>query len=265
MSTLVQRRRPTSRIPSRILVAGSDLLAGALASGLETHGFATMHVVPNTAEIERGIKWRPDLVLFDVRSLDVASGSSLIEHFSRSGLQVCVIDATDDDVRRAAWLRVGPSEIVDRREPFDQLFLTISRLLRVGLPPRTEHRTSSGSLPSAQVDPPWRNPYARLFAALTYREEVVLAELLEGHCAEEIAKSAFLSISTIRSQIKSILQKLGVNSQLAAVALARRAGWSLDEPGDDHPGRALPVSAASDALLTAPPDVQIELEQESTA
>jgi DNA-binding NarL/FixJ family response regulator len=67
-----------------------------------------------------------------------------------------------------------------------------------------------------------------LFARLTEREQVVLSELIEGHCAEDIAKAAFVSISTVRSQIKSILQKLGVNSQLAAVAMARRAGWSLE-------------------------------------
>ena len=33
----------------------------------------------------------------------------------------------------------------------------------------------------------------------------------------------------VRSQIKAILQKLEVSSQLAAVAAARRAGWSPDE------------------------------------
>ncbi len=80
------------------------------------------------------------------------------------------------------------------------------------------------------------------FAVLTDREKVVLAELIEGHCAEEIANAAYVSISTVRSQIKAILQKLGVNSQLAAVAQARRAGWSLD----NH--RALPQRRATDVL-----------------
>ena len=63
----------------------------------------------------------------------------------------------------------------------------------------------------------------------------MLVELLEGHCAEEIAEVSFVSISTIRSQIKSILQKLGVNSQLAAVALARRSGWPLEQPEETRP------------------------------
>jgi DNA-binding CsgD family transcriptional regulator len=62
-----------------------------------------------------------------------------------------------------------------------------------------------------------------------------LGELMEGHCAEEIANAAFVSISTVRSQIKAILHKLGVNSQLAAVALARRNGWSLDDPAGNSP------------------------------
>jgi len=42
-----------------------------------------------------------------------------------------------------------------------------------------------------------------------------------------------VSISTVRSQIKAILQKLGVNSQLAATALVQQAGWTL---GDDTTG-----------------------------
>jgi DNA-binding NarL/FixJ family response regulator len=286
MTTQVRGKPGPSGIPTRILVTGSDLLSGALASALETRGFATTHITPNMPEIDRGIDWRPDLVLFDVRSFDVPTGSSFIEPFCRAGLQVCVIDAADDDVRRAAWLRVGPSEVIDGRQPFDHLFLTITRLLRSSLPSRIEHR-STASEGSAAVDRPWQDPRSQflatltdrefdhlfqtitrllevglptqtelvspapaasepfdrpwpdprlqLFTALTDREEVVLSELLEGHCAEEIAKAAFVSISTIRSQIKSILQKLGVNSQLAAVALARRAGWSLEQPKETRP------------------------------
>ena len=80
-----------------------------------------------------------------------------------------------------------------------------------------------------------RQERLELFDALTEREQVVLAELIEGHCAEDIAKAAFVSISTVRSQIKAILQKLGVSSQLAAVAMARRAGWSFESPSGTPP------------------------------
>jgi hypothetical protein len=44
--------------------------------------------------------------------------------------------------------------------------------------------------------------------------------MMEGLNAEEIAQSHFVAVTTVRSQIRSVLQKLGVRSQLAAVALA---------------------------------------------
>ena len=49
---------------------------------------------------------------------------------------------------------------------------------------------------------------------------------MAGKAAAEIAVESYVSIATIRSQIKAILRKLEVNSQLAAVALAYRSGWS---------------------------------------
>jgi two-component system nitrate/nitrite response regulator NarL len=234
MSSLVEGGPDSPAIPPRILVAGSDLLAGALASALETHGLATMHIAPTRPEIELGIQWRPDLILFDVQTIDLETGSELVGHFCRKGAQVCVIDTAYDNTRKDAWQRLGASEIVDGTEPFDQLFRTITRLLRFGHPRRNDGESPT-PLASTPTNPSRRDSHLQTFASLTDREKVVLAELLEGHCAEEIAEAAFVSISTIRSQIKSILQKLGVNSQLAAVALARRSGWPLEHPEETRP------------------------------
>ena len=227
MSAVDERRSEPLGIPARILVAGSDLLAGALASALEAYGFATRHIAPREPEIAHGIEWRPNLVIVDTRDLDVPSGSALIGHLRQLSSQICVIDAADDGDRLNAWNGAGISALIDGREPFDQFFRTINRLLRVASVPQTAagSRASLASTGAAQRP---HDPVLQLFATLTEREQVVLAELMEGHCAEEIATAAFVSISTVRSQIKAILHKLCVNSQLAAVGLARRAGWSLD-------------------------------------
>jgi DNA-binding NarL/FixJ family response regulator len=233
MSVAAHGRPEPLGIPARILVAGSDLLAGALASALEACGFATRHIVPREPEIERGIEWRPNLVIVDVRSLDVTSGSVLIGKLRRVSLKVCVIDAADDGERFNAWMEAGSSALVIGSEPFDQLFRTINRILRISSQGQTATSPTSLALPRAGDRT--QDPRLQLFAILTEREQVVLAELMEGHCAEEIANAGFVSISTVRSQIKAIFQKLGVNSQLAAVALARRAGWSLDSPPRNSP------------------------------
>jgi two-component system, NarL family, nitrate/nitrite response regulator NarL len=232
VSVASQRHSESAPIPVRILIAGSNLLGGALANALETQGFATKHVAPGEPEIERGIEWRPNLAIIDVRLLDVAAGTARIGQLCQVDLQVCVIDEADDVDRLNAWMEIGTSALIHGGEPLDQLFRTINRILRRGSLATRKSPPSMALTHAAAASQDPRRPH---FADLTDRERVVLAELMEGHCAEEIAHAAFVSISTVRSQIKAILQKLGVSSQLAAVALARRADWSLDGPAARSP------------------------------
>jgi two-component system nitrate/nitrite response regulator NarL len=213
---------------ARVLIAGSNLFAGALARTLGTHGFVTAHTAAIAQEIAERLEWKPDLVVVDVRPFNVQAGSVIVKRVHKAGCEVCVIDHATDGKRPSAWLRAGSSAVVGEDEPIDQLFQTISRLLGIN-PPLNAARGPVVSK-SEPTEPRRRVPRLELFAKLTERERVVLSELMEGHSAEDIAKAAFVSISTVRSQIKAILQKLGVNSQLAAVAMARRAGWSLELP-----------------------------------
>ena len=57
----------------------------------------------------------------------------------------------------------------------------------------------------------------------------MLAALTEGRTAAEVAERSFVSLATVRTQIRGVLVKLGVTSQLAAVALARQSGWTAPE------------------------------------
>lgn len=72
-----------------------------------------------------------------------------------------------------------------------------------------------------------------MFERLTPREVLVLVSLADGLTADEIARENFVSVATVRSQIRAVLQKLGVRSQLAAVAIA-------DEHRDLLPSAATP-------------------------
>ena len=64
------------------------------------------------------------------------------------------------------------------------------------------------------------------FDRLSARERQVLSALMRGETARDISRQSFVSLPTVRSQIRSILIKLGVSSQLAAVVLAYRSGWN---------------------------------------
>jgi DNA-binding NarL/FixJ family response regulator len=227
VSDTVHNDPGSSGIPARILVAGADVLASLLAGAFAAHGFAVKVVVPTVSGLHCGITWRPNLVLIDVRSLDSASGGVWLRELRLAGLRGCVIDTSDDAERLTVWKRAGASALIDTREPIDQLFWTVNRLLRLGPAGQPIPRSSASLAVTYASDQP-QEPNLERFAGLTERERVVLSELIEGHRAEQIAKDAAVSISTVRSQIKAILQKLGVDSQLAAVALARRAGWSAE-------------------------------------
>ncbi|KQZ75208.1 response regulator transcription factor [Nocardioides sp. Root151] len=63
---------------------------------------------------------------------------------------------------------------------------------------------------------------AGLMGSLTPREMAVLAMLHDGLTVKLIAQGANVSEGTVRSQVKSILRKLEVSSQLAAVAAYRQ-------------------------------------------
>ena len=48
---------------------------------------------------------------------------------------------------------------------------------------------------------------------------------MKGRTVREIATLGVVSEATVRTQVKSVLAKLEVTSQLAAVGLAHQAGW----------------------------------------
>ena len=71
---------------------------------------------------------------------------------------------------------------------------------------------------------PLQDAAQKLLATLTSRERDVLSCLADGLGRIEVAARLHVSTNTVRTHVQSILSKLGVNSSVAAVALARKAG-----------------------------------------
>jgi LuxR family maltose regulon positive regulatory protein len=60
--------------------------------------------------------------------------------------------------------------------------------------------------------------------ALTEREQVLLAELPSMRTAEEIAHGLFVSVNTVKTHLRGIYRKLGVNHRRDAITVARQRG-----------------------------------------
>jgi DNA-binding CsgD family transcriptional regulator len=79
---------------------------------------------------------------------------------------------------------------------------------------------------------------------LTRSERRVLYHLTTGATAIEIAEKLVLSLATVRSHIRSILRKLEVSSQLAAVAIAQGHSARSTDPEHERGNRVSSQAAA---------------------
>jgi ATP/maltotriose-dependent transcriptional regulator MalT len=67
-------------------------------------------------------------------------------------------------------------------------------------------------------------PRGGLVEPLTDRELAVLQRLPSSLSTAEIAKVSYVSLNTVKSQVRSVYRKLGVNSRHEAVERARHLG-----------------------------------------
>jgi LuxR family maltose regulon positive regulatory protein len=80
---------------------------------------------------------------------------------------------------------------------------------------------------------PARPPRAALRDPLSGGESAVLPLLPTELTYAEIAAQRYVSVNTVKSQLKSIYRKLGVRSRVAAVERCRELGLLVE--GDVHP------------------------------
>lgn len=220
-----------SREPARLLIVEDhELLSGTLALALRQRGLQVEAVSgPNPAAVvEQAARLAPVLVLLDLDLGPLGNGVELVRPLVEAGARVVIMSGDTNRVRLGACVEAGASGIVAKSSKFEDLVEAVQRSAEgADLLGESERQSLLADLRASR-----RENQARLapFAALSPREQAVLARLMAGQSAETIAAYSYVSLATVRSQIRSILQKLDVNSQLAAVALAREAGWTPPPP-----------------------------------
>lgn len=130
----------------------------------------------------------------------------------------------DDRERLAECIEEGAVGLVSTRQRFDQLLEALRGAMALGSLVRPDQRDEL--LAELRGQRKAREGSLVAFERLTHREKQVLAALMDGHTAGDVASEWVVEVSTVRSHIRSLLFKLGVNSQIAAIAMAHRAGWS---------------------------------------
>lgn len=162
-----------------------------------------------------------DLDLGETMGSGKANGIGLIRELRAAGCTVLVVTGQRDRELVAEAIAEGAVGWISKTAPFEEIVHAVERaasgremldpadraeLLRLRVQRRSERRD-----------------LGRRLARLTTREREVLDRLAAGHAAADIAEEFTVSLATVRTQIRSVLTKLDVKSQLSAVALLRAA------------------------------------------
>ena len=226
-AAVLRDNQPTD-IAQIAIVEDHGLLAQSLAYALAGRGITAMVVkdLQPAAVIDALRDQNLALVLLDFDLGDDGVGLDLIKPINELGYRVAMLTGETDPVTLAQCVEAGAVGVISKRDPFDRLIEHIEDVFdgRSILSLATREQLMSGLRSHRTLEAERGAPFERL----TVRESEVLADLIDGKNADTIARDSFVSVATVRSHIKALLAKLGVNSQLAAVALARRSGWVLD-------------------------------------
>ena len=229
--------------PPRVLIAHDlPLLRDLLAMSLRCAGFLDVLAARDGGVAEllaEAAWWRPDVALLGARPGDRAA-TAAIEGLSSRAVAVLVLVDDPDPLLLARCLQAGAAGLFDASQPFEHLVCLLgdAAMGRTILEPWARHEILR-ALESRQADEQRRRAP---FWALSDVEGEVLTLMTRGKHAEEIAAQRVVSVATVRSQIRAVLRKLGVNSQLAAVVLAERAGWPFEGAEPERGRGAVSIS-----------------------
>ena len=162
---------------------------------------------------------KPEVVLMDI-GLPGMSGIEGVKKLKESmpGVEVLMLTVFEDEGRIFDSLCAGASGYLLKRTPPARLLEAIQEAAQGGAPmtPSVARRVLQ--------EFKGRSPAQRGQIELSDREQAVLSGLVDGKTYQVIADEDFISLDTVRSYVKTIYQKLQVNSKAGAVAAAMKKG-----------------------------------------
>ncbi|MBW4641967.1 MAG: response regulator transcription factor [Goleter apudmare HA4340-LM2] len=194
----------------------------SLEAGLKVVGEAE----DGAQAIELAAQLRPDVVLMDI-DLPVIDGITATQQIKNADIntRIIALSAFDDDTQVVGMLAAGADGYCLKSIKWEQLIAVIQLILQGG----------------AYLDPPIAQKVSRMLkpallyqektvsdvlqqVILSHREREVLKLIAQGYSNQEIAQELYLSLGTVKSYVRMILNKLSVDDRVQAAAIAVRDG-----------------------------------------
>ena len=159
--------------------------------------------------IRKALKFKPDIVVMDLvmpRKDGIAATTELHEKLPESKVLILTTFSSSEDIAKA--LKAGATGAVLKSSGNDEL---IGAILKVA---RDERYLSTDIEHLLEDDPP--------LPGLSPRQSEILESIARGLTNKEIAAQLEISLESVKSHIKIILEKLGAASRTEAASIAQR-------------------------------------------
>lgn len=176
--------------------------------------------------IELAAQLQPDVVLMDI-DMPVMDGITATQQIKSDlpATRILALSAFDNDTQVMGMLAAGADGYCLKSIEWEQLIAVIQLILQGGAyldPPIAQKvarmlksPVSGGGVPVAET------PQQSL---LSNREREILKLIAKGQSNQEIAKQLYLSLGTVKSYVRMLLNKLSVDDRVQAAAVAVREG-----------------------------------------
>jgi two-component system nitrate/nitrite response regulator NarL len=218
-------------VKTRVAIVDDHVLfAECLQVALTVAGYDDCRLIPVApsagapiALLSNILRAHAGVVIVDIDLANGRGGECLIEPIASSGAAVVVVTADPDRSRWGEALLRGARTVVPKSSPLSAVTSAIRRIDQRAPAMAPEQRQEL--VRTYHQERSQRSMLRARLARLSTRESEILGHLMAGRTVAEIARACVVSEATVRTQVRSILTKLEVSSQIAAVGLAYTADW----------------------------------------
>jgi two-component system, NarL family, invasion response regulator UvrY len=171
-----------------------------------------------TMEMLRRQKW--DLLMMDI-SMPGRGGLDILNHVTSSypGLRILIVSGLPEEQYARNVLRAGASGYLDKAQAPEELLKAVHLLLKG----RRYVSTALAESMAADLGDA-RDPNKELHASLSTREFQIFCKLASGETTSAIARELSLSMKTISTYRKRVLEKMSFVSNAQMTSYAMRTG-----------------------------------------
>ena len=208
-----------------LIVDDHDLFRAGLRALLEDEGFEVTDASGGAEAARRARGFSPDVVVMDMNMPEMTGveATPLVLE-AAPGASVLMLTIATDDGRVLDAIHAGASGYLLKNAPLEEITAGVRAAAdgHSAIAPRV-----AGALlhsVRAAVPVPEEHLDAPELPSLSARERDVLELLAEGYDNTEIAARLYLSPSTVKNYVSSLLGKLGVDNRVQAATFALRCG-----------------------------------------